>query len=81
MYNCNGEITFDIAVIFWAFLQSPTYQNLNGSALLQQSVGEDEHTMHTMMITPELLGLIPSSSGHSGEYVIRFIKLSLHPGS
>lgn len=26
---------------------------------------EDEHTMHTMMITPELLGLIPSSSGHS----------------
>jgi transposase-like protein len=29
------------------------------------SVSEDEHTMHTMMITPELLGLIPSSSGHS----------------
>jgi len=33
----------------------------------QQSVGEDEHSMHTMMITPELLGLIPSSSGHSGK--------------
>ncbi|CAG2059046.1 unnamed protein product, partial [Timema podura] len=30
------------------------------------NVGEDEHTMHTMMITPELLGLIPSSSGQSG---------------
>ncbi|XP_069702198.1 protein bric-a-brac 2-like isoform X2 [Periplaneta americana] len=45
--------------------RSPTYQNLNGAALLQQNVGEDEHTMHTMMITPELLGLIPSSSGHS----------------
>ena len=57
---------FDVVVIFWAFLQSPTYQNLNGAALLQPSVSEDEHTMHTMMITPELLGLIPSSSGHSG---------------
>lgn len=45
--------------------RSPTYQNLNGAAVLQSSVGEDEHTMHTMMITPELLGLIPSSSGHS----------------
>ncbi|KAE8747852.1 hypothetical protein FOCC_FOCC005464 [Frankliniella occidentalis] len=31
----------------------------------QQNMGEDDHTMHTMMITPELLGLIPSSSGHS----------------
>jgi hypothetical protein len=72
---------FDIAVMFWAFLQSPTYQNLNGSALLQQSVGEDEHTMHTMMITPELLGLIPSSSGHSGKYIVRFTVLSLHPSS
>jgi hypothetical protein len=57
---------FDLVVIFWSFLQSPTYQNLNGAALLQPSVSEDEHTMHTMMITPELLGLIPSSSGHSG---------------
>lgn len=57
---------FAVVVIFWAFLQSPTYQNLNGAALLQPSVSEDEHTMHTMMITPELLGLIPSSSGHSG---------------
>jgi len=57
---------FDVVVIFSAFLQSPTYQNLNGAALLQPSVSEDEHTMHTMMITPELLGLIPSSSGHSG---------------
>lgn len=27
-----------------------------------------EHTMHTMMITPELLGLIPSSSTtHQGQ--------------
>lgn len=60
------KIVFDVVVIFWAFLQSPTYQNLNGAALLQPSVSEDEHTMHTMMITPELLGLIPSSSGHSG---------------
>ena len=43
-------------------------QNPKGVALLQQNVGDDEHTMHTMMITPELLGLIPSSSGHSGNY-------------
>lgn len=30
------------------------------------SEDDTEHTMHTMMITPELLGLIPSSSVHSG---------------
>ncbi|XP_034249665.1 protein bric-a-brac 1-like isoform X3 [Thrips palmi] len=30
-----------------------------------QNMGDEDHTMHTMMITPELLGLIPSSSGHS----------------
>lgn len=31
-------------------------------------MGDDEpdHAMHTMMITPELLGLIPSSSVHAG---------------
>lgn len=34
----------------------------------ERNVSEEdtEHTMHTMMITPELLGLIPSSSVHSG---------------
>ncbi|XP_063228494.1 longitudinals lacking protein, isoforms H/M/V-like isoform X2 [Bacillus rossius redtenbacheri] len=35
------------------------------SHMSDRNVGEDEHTMHTMMITPELLGLIPSSSGQS----------------
>ncbi|XP_066991941.1 protein bric-a-brac 2 isoform X3 [Anabrus simplex] len=35
------------------------------SHISERNVGEDDHTMHTMMITPELLGLIPSSSGHS----------------
>ncbi|XP_046994475.1 protein bric-a-brac 1 [Schistocerca americana] len=35
------------------------------SHMSERNVGEEDHTMHTMMITPELLGLIPSSSGHS----------------
>lgn len=44
------------------------------------SHSEEEQGMHTMMITPELMGLIPTSSSHSGNYYIylfyRYFSLS-----
>lgn len=41
------------------------------------SHSEEEAGMHTMMITPELMGLIPTSSSHSGERLFpqRFLNL------